>query len=115
MWYVAANLCQDQLTKGQSDNLQAALEEMLFSCEAPLQELELPSDLIDTVCVQNQNCNEPIEALYYSQPICMYFAKPQDFTDDLQYPKCSDCKGKPIVLKSNFNPIMCTTYTFEFL
>ncbi|XP_065883057.1 uncharacterized protein [Dysidea avara] len=91
-----------KLTKAQSDNLQAALEGMSFSCGAPLQELELPSDLIDTVFVRNLNCHEPIEALYYSakyEPICVYCAKPQGFTDDKQYPQCSDCKDKPVVTK----------------
>ena len=76
-----------ELTKAQSDNLQAALEGMSFSCGAPLQELELPSDLIDTVFVRSLNCNEPIEALYYSakyQPICVYCAKPQDLINDHQ-------------------------------
>ena len=42
------------------------------------------------------------EALYYSakyEPICVYCARPQPFTDDKQYPLCVDCKDKPPVLK----------------
>jgi len=40
-----------KLTKARTNNLQAALEGISFSCGAPLQELDLPSDLIDTVFV----------------------------------------------------------------
>ena len=55
-----------QLTKAQTKNLQAALEGMSFSCGAPLQELDLSSDLVDNVFIHSLNCHEPIEALYYS-------------------------------------------------
>ena len=76
---------------------------MSFSCGAPLQELDLPSDLIDNVFVRNMNCHEPIEALYYSakyEAIYVYCAKPQRFTDQTPlYPQCSDCKDKPAVHK----------------
>jgi len=52
----------------------------------------------------NLNCHEPIEALYYSakyEPICVYCAKPQAFTDEKQYPQCSDCKDNPAAV-ANF-------------
>ena len=55
--------------------------------------------LIITVFVHQLNCHEPIEPLYYSakyEPICIYCAKPQPFTDEKQYPICIECmKGMP--------------------
>ena len=91
-----------KLTKAQRKILQTTLDGMSFSCGAPLQELDLPSDLINNVFVRNMNCHEPIEALYYSakyEAICVYCAKPQRFTDEKLYPQCSDCKDKPAVHK----------------
>ena len=43
--------------------LQAALEGMSFSCGAPLQNLELPSDLINTMYVRSLNFHD---SLYYN-------------------------------------------------
>jgi len=82
-------------------SLQSAylLEGMSFSCGAPIQELDLPSDFTDTVFVHDLNRTEP---LYYSakyEPIYVYCAKPQGFTDDKQHPQCTDCKDKPAVMK----------------
>jgi len=65
-----------KLTKVQSDYL---LEGMSFSCGAPIQELDLPSDLTDTVFVHDLNRHEPIEALYYSakyEPIYLLYIVP---------------------------------------
>jgi len=51
MWHLI--YAKTKLTKAQTNNLQTDLEGMSFSCGAPLQELDLPSDLIDTVfCTQ---------------------------------------------------------------
>ena len=93
---------QKKLSNAQRNALQAILDEMSFSCGAPLQDLDLLSDLINTVYVCDMNCQELIEALYYSakyKPICAYCARPQPFTDDKQYPLCVDCKDKAPVLK----------------
>ena len=53
MWQLI--YAKTKLTKTQSANLQAALKGTSFSCEAPLQELELPANLIDTVFVRSIN------------------------------------------------------------
>ena len=56
-----------------------------------------------SVFVRQLNCHEPIEPLYYStkyEPICVYCANPQPFTDEKQYPLCAECMiDKPPVLK----------------
>ena len=46
--------------KAQCNALQAILNEMSFSCGAPLQDLDLPSDLINNVYVRDMNCQEYI-------------------------------------------------------
>ena len=65
---------QKKLSNSQRNALQEILDGMSFSCGSPLQDLDLPSDLINTVFVRQLNCYEPIEPLYYSakyEPMCI--------------------------------------------
>ena len=91
-----------KLSPRQRKTLQDLLEGMSFSCGSPLQELDLPSDLVDEVFVRDLNCSEPIELLYYSakyDPICVYCAKEEPFSHEKFYPQCKDCKHMPPVSK----------------
>ena len=81
--------------------IQDMLEGMSFSCGSSLQDLDLPSDLVDEVFTRDFNCTDPIEVLYYSakyDPICIYCAKDEPYSSD-KYPQCSDCKEKPPIAK----------------
>ena len=74
-----------KLSPTQCKSLQDLLEGMSFSCGSPLQELSLPSNLVDEVSVHDLNCSKPIELLYYSakyDPICVYCAKEEHFSND---------------------------------
>ena len=67
--------------------MQVIFNGMSFFCGSPLQNLDLLSDSINTVYVHDLNWQEPIEALYYGakyEPIHVYYARPQPFTDDKQ-------------------------------
>ena len=91
-----------KLSPRQRKTLQDLLEGMSFSCGSPLQELDLPSDLVDEVFVRDLNCSEPIELLYYSakyDPICVYCAKEEPFSHEKFYPQCKDCKHMPPMSK----------------
>ena len=67
-----------KLSLNQRKAIQDLLEGMSFSCGSPLQDLDLPSDLVDEVFIRDLYCTDPIEVLYYSatyDPICIYCAK----------------------------------------
>jgi hypothetical protein len=91
-----------KLSSNQRKALQDLLEGMSFSCGSPLQDLDLPSDLVDEVFIRDLNCSDPIELLYYSakyDPICIYCAKDEPYSSNKYYPQCSDCKEKPPIAK----------------
>ena len=87
---------QYKLSKKERADLQAALEDLLFTCGSPLQELDLPGRL-SSVYVQDIVCEEPIEWLYCKAkypPICVYCACTLDieFSEyDQFYPQCCGC------------------------
>lgn len=62
-----------------------------------LEELNLP-DTLSSVCILDNNCNDPIEPLYYSadfSPICVYCAS-EDLSNSPTsdyYPMYVDCFG----------------------
>ena len=87
-----------KLSSNQHKVVQDLLEEMSFSCSSSLQDLDLPSDLVDEVFIRDLNCSDTIELLYYSakyDPICIYCAKDEPYSSDKYYPQCSDYKEKP--------------------
>ena len=72
---------QFKLTKKERANLQAAIEDISFTCGAQLQDLGL-SGWLNNVYTRELLCEDPIEKLYYSakyRPICTYCAEvPKD-------------------------------------
>ena len=72
------------------------------ACGASFEDIEFPDEL-ESVCIRDHSCGDPVEKLYYSagyNPICYYCASeevcevPQDV-----YPLCSDCISKAHVKK----------------
>ncbi len=53
--------------------LQDVLDGLSFSCGSLLQDAELPECLQDVVFVRSMQCEEPIEALYYTLPTTQTF------------------------------------------
>ena len=93
---------EHKLSSNQRKVVQDLLEGMSFSCGSPLQDLDLPSDLVDEVFIRDLNRSDPIELLYYSakyDPICIYYAKDEPYSSDKYYPQCSDYKEKPPIAK----------------
>ena len=80
------------------------LNHYTFTCEAPLEDLELPEGL--HVYTQNIACGEPIEKLYYCAkypPICVYCAKDIiEWRVKEYYPQCADCENKPKIQYTQF-------------
>jgi len=90
-----------KLTKKERSDLQAAIEEISYTCGAQLQELELPGRLKD-VYVRDISCEDSIEKLYYSakyDPICVYCAASIDSVPSDRYPQCPSCSDKPVISK----------------
>ena len=92
--------CRFKLFKKEQADLEAALEDISFTCGAQLQNLELPGCL-NEVYTRTMSCEEPIEKLYYSAkygPICgycHYCAADGDSVPKEKYPQCTDCADKP--------------------
>ena len=90
-----------KLTKKERSDLQAAIEEISYTCGAQLQELELPGRLKD-VYVRDISCEDSIEKLYYSakyDPICVYCAASINSVPSDRYPQCPSCSDKPVISK----------------
>ena len=96
--------------------LEQALADYSFTCEAPLQYLDLPGRLVK-VNVRDMSFGEPIEKLYYSvkyPPICIYCAIPVDMNPgEDHYPQCQDC-DKPHI-KTEKLTLLCVPYDVYFL
>ena len=67
-----------KLTKKEKSHLQHVIEDILFTCGAPLQDLELPGRL-NEVYTRELSCGETIEKLYYTirQSILRYVSTVQ--------------------------------------
>ena len=90
-----------KLTRQEKTQLKAAVEDLSFTCGAPLQDLDLPGRLND-VYTRQLHCEEPIEKLYYSakyNPICIYCAEDVNTVPADRYPQCDSCKDKPAIMK----------------
>lgn len=74
-----------KLTRKERADMQVAIDDISFTCGAPLQDLQLPGRLSE-VYTRELSCGEPIEKLYYTAkytPICIYCA------DDVEsVPQC---------------------------
>ena len=91
-----------KLTKKERTDLQAAIEDVSFTCGAPLQDLQLPGHLSE-VYARQLSCGEPIEKLYYTAKyshICIYCADTVDLPvlED-KYPQCHACQDKLKIAK----------------
>ena len=90
-----------KLAQQEKTQLQAALEELSFTCGAPIQDLDLPGRLSD-VYTRQLHCEEPIEKLYNSakySPICIYYAQDLQEVPTNHYQQCTECKDKPAITK----------------
>ena len=90
-----------KLTRRERSQLRDAVEDLSFSCGAPLQDLELPGRLND-VYTRQLHCEDPIEKLYYTakyNPICIYCAEDMETMPVDRYPQCDSCKDKPAIMK----------------
>ena len=88
-----------KLKKNEREELEGALDGMLFSCGAQLQDADIPMYLKDVVYVRQMSCEDPIEKLYYSakfEDICVYCAASVPPWSDTEpyYPQCSSCADK---------------------
>ena len=81
--------------------VEASLDGLSFSCGSQLNELDLHNDLLSVMFVRDSQCNDPVEALYYSvnyTAICMYCCADMDCSETVTsreyYPQCEDCATK---------------------
>ena len=89
-----------KLTKVQGRTLEAILSDVLYSCGASFEDIEFP-DGLESVCIREHNCGDPIEKLYYSaDPICYYCGSEDiiEVSEDI-YPLCRNCISKVHVNK----------------
>ena len=86
-----------KLTRKERADLQVVIDDISFTCGAPLQDLQLPGRLSE-VYTRELSCGKPIEKLYYTAkhtPICIYCADDVD-----KYSQCNACKDKPEIMKT---------------
>ena len=77
----------------------ASLDDLSFSCGSQLNEVNL-------VFVKDLQCNNPVEALYYSADnvdICVHCCADieTNMTPKEYYPQCEDCVDKDKILRKN--------------
>ena len=90
---------EKKLSKSCRLKLQLMLEDFSYSCGADLQDLVTECKEFEDVGIKEHVCNDPIEKLYYSEPICIYCAKECPFTVADVYPQCDACKDHPLIKK----------------
>ena len=96
-----------KLTKAEASKLNAALDGLSFSCESPLQDLDLEDCIQSEVYVQDLQCGEPVEPLYYAANyqdiLCVYCCEEvtRDSMTQEYYPQCEDCQDKQKIKKKN--------------
>lgn len=64
---------KQKLTSVQRQTLEAILNDVSYSCGASFEDLEFP-DGLDSVCIRDHNCGDPVERLYYRSyllPLCI--------------------------------------------
>ena len=49
----------------QRRTLKAILDDVSYSCGASFEDIEFP-DGLESVCIRDHNCGDPVERLYYS-------------------------------------------------
>ena len=97
--------------------LESALDGLSFSCGSPLQEadLELPEQLLSVVFVRDLQCNDPVEALYYSADytdVCVHCSNDIETTETPPeyFPQCEDCADKQKITRSPRNSFCTCIY-----
>ena len=91
-----------KLTRKERPDLQVAIDDISFTCGAPLQDLQLPGHLSE-VYTRELSCGESIEKLYYTAKytlICIYCADDVESVPKDKYPQCHACKDKPEIMKT---------------
>ena len=85
-----------KLTLSEHTQLESILEDVVYTCGASLEDLDLPGNLANVV-VKDHKCGDAIEKLYYSanhEDICIYCATTDDLSveeENSSYPICSSC------------------------
>ena len=64
MWQMI--IATRKLLASEKQLLGLTLDDLSFSCGSPLQEAELPQELLSVVDVRSLLCHDPVETLYYS-------------------------------------------------
>ena len=103
MWRLLYSKKKLQASERQA--LQQALDDVMYTCGAQLQDLELPESLAE-VYARDIRCHDPTEKLYYSvgtyPPICVYCASEESLiTKDSCYPQCQECSSREQIKKRN--------------
>ena len=86
-----------KLTNLQRRTLEAILDDVSYSCGASFEDIEFP-DGLESVCIRDHNCGDPVERLYYSaeyDAICYYCAS-ENISSEVPtdvYPLCSNCSN----------------------
>ena len=92
-----------KLTNMQRKTLEAILDDVSYSCGASFEDIEF-LDGLESVCIRDHNCGDPVERLYYSaeyDAVCYYCAS-KNVTSEVPpdvYPLCRNCISKEHVKK----------------
>ena len=97
-----------KLKKNEVNQLNATLEGLSFSCGSPLQDLKLDCNILSEVYVQDLQCMDPVEPLYYAaelQEICAYCCEELQNTSTRKeyYPQCEGCQEKEKIPRNKQN------------
>lgn len=103
-----------KLKKNEVRKLNAALDGLRFSCGSLLQDLDLEDDILSEVYVQDLQCIDPVEPLYYAaelQDICVHCCEEIQNTSTPKeyYPQCEDCQVKEKIPRNNRKTVKCCT------
>ncbi len=88
--------CKHKLSAQELSDLQRILEDVSYSCETTLEDLDMPGRLANGF-VKDHSCADDMEKLYYScgfEPICVHCASEDvvDSVDSEFLPQCQDCE-----------------------
>ena len=91
-----------KLTLPQQKSLETVMADISYSCRALFYDLNFPAGL-ESTCVRDHHCGDPIEKLYYSAGydlICASESVVSSIPEDY-YPLCASCLEREHVKKRN--------------
>ena len=97
MWHLL--YAKRKLKRPEKIEVEQGLNGLSFSCDAQLQDSDLPDYLKEIVFVRKLACEDPVEKLYYSakfEDICIHCSGAVDPWSDTElfYPQCKACNDK---------------------